>query len=46
MGPKGLALVTGGNRGIGFETTTQLAEAGFTVLIGARNRGRVSRIGW
>ncbi|RRH94958.1 SDR family NAD(P)-dependent oxidoreductase [Mesorhizobium tamadayense] len=32
-----VALVTGGNRGIGLETGRQLAELGFTVLIGVRN---------
>lgn len=32
-----LALVTGGNRGIGLETARQLAELGFTVLIGVRD---------
>ncbi|TPJ56755.1 SDR family NAD(P)-dependent oxidoreductase, partial [Mesorhizobium sp. B2-7-1] len=32
-----VALVTGGNRGIGLETARQLAELGFTVLIGVRD---------
>ncbi|RUX97718.1 SDR family NAD(P)-dependent oxidoreductase [Mesorhizobium sp. M2A.F.Ca.ET.040.01.1.1] len=32
-----MALVTGGNRGIGLETARQLAELGFTVLIGVRD---------
>jgi NAD(P)-dependent dehydrogenase (short-subunit alcohol dehydrogenase family) len=32
-----VALVTGGNRGIGREVARQLAEAGLTVVIGARD---------
>ena len=32
-----VALVTGGNRGIGLETGRQLAELGFTVLLGVRD---------
>ncbi|MGW5110165.1 SDR family oxidoreductase [Nocardia sp. NPDC004123] len=32
-----IALVTGGNRGIGREVCRQLAELGFTVLLGARS---------
>lgn len=34
---KKIALVTGANRGIGFESAKQLAEKGFHVLIGSRD---------
>ena len=33
-----VAFVTGGNRGLGFETARQLGAAGVTVVIGARDR--------
>jgi NAD(P)-dependent dehydrogenase (short-subunit alcohol dehydrogenase family) len=35
---KKVALVTGGNKGIGLETARQLAAKGFTVLLGARDK--------
>jgi NAD(P)-dependent dehydrogenase (short-subunit alcohol dehydrogenase family) len=35
-----VALVTGGNRGIGMETARQLAELGHTVLLGSRDAAR------
>src|SRR3954447_14852291 len=36
----GVALVTGANKGIGFETARQLVELGHTVYIGARHRAQ------
>lgn len=35
-----ITLITGGNKGIGFETARQLGKLGHTVLIGARDKSR------
>ena len=35
-----VALVTGANKGIGLETARQLAQQGFTVLLGSRDETR------
>lgn len=40
MSDKKIALITGANKGIGFETARQLAAKGFTVLIGARDQAK------
>jgi NAD(P)-dependent dehydrogenase (short-subunit alcohol dehydrogenase family) len=37
MSSKKIALVTGANKGIGFETARQLGQKGITVLVGARD---------
>lgn len=39
---KKIALITGANKGIGFETARQLGKQGVTVLVGARDAGRGS----
>jgi len=36
MTDKKIALITGGNRGLGFETAKQLGEKGIYVVVGAR----------
>jgi NAD(P)-dependent dehydrogenase (short-subunit alcohol dehydrogenase family) len=35
-----VALVTGGNKGLGYETVAQLAQQGFTVWLGSRDQAR------
>jgi NAD(P)-dependent dehydrogenase (short-subunit alcohol dehydrogenase family) len=37
MGDKKVALITGANKGVGFETARQLGQLGFTVIVGARD---------
>ena len=37
---KKTALITGANKGLGFETARQLGEKGYTVLVGARDATR------
>ena len=37
---KKIALITGANKGIGFETARQLGQKNFTVLVGARDKDR------
>ncbi len=40
MNDKRVALITGANKGLGFETARQLGQQGITVLIGARSEER------
>jgi NAD(P)-dependent dehydrogenase (short-subunit alcohol dehydrogenase family) len=40
---KRIALVTGGNRGLGFETCRQLARSGLTVILTARDSNKGNR---
>ncbi|MGM9968663.1 MAG: SDR family NAD(P)-dependent oxidoreductase, partial [Rummeliibacillus sp.] len=37
MNKSKIVLITGGNKGIGFETARQLGNMGYEILIGARN---------
>jgi NADP-dependent 3-hydroxy acid dehydrogenase YdfG len=39
-----LAVVTGASSGIGESTARTLAEAGFTVALGARRKGRIQKL--
>ena len=39
-----VALITGSNRGIGFETARQLGKQGATVILSARTEARLPRL--
>ena len=41
--PPGIAVVTGGERGIGLEVCRRLGERGWTVALGARSAARAER---
>ena len=43
MSSKKIALITGANKGIGFETARQLGQRGMTVLIGARDEAKAAQ---
>jgi NAD(P)-dependent dehydrogenase (short-subunit alcohol dehydrogenase family) len=43
MSSKKIALITGANKGIGFETARQLGQQGITVLVGARDEAKASQ---
>ena len=45
MSDKTLALITGANKGIGFETARRLGQQGMHVIIGARNTARGEEAG-
>jgi NAD(P)-dependent dehydrogenase (short-subunit alcohol dehydrogenase family) len=40
MVDKQVAVITGGNKGIGFEVARQLGRKGYAVVIGCRDTGR------
>ena len=42
MSSKKVALVTGANKGIGFEIGRQLGRLGFTVILAARDERRIA----